>query len=45
MLSCMMQLLPLDGRFDDSADLMARGDGNVFLEWGDRNKHGEATGL
>ncbi|MBB5317050.1 hypothetical protein [Tunturibacter empetritectus] len=45
MLSSMMQLLPFDERFDDSADLVVRGDWNVFFDRLDRNETGEATGL
>jgi hypothetical protein len=43
--SSMVQRLPFDGRFDDSADLMARGDCDVFLERLDRNETDEGTGL
>ncbi|WP_433966722.1 hypothetical protein [Tunturiibacter gelidiferens] len=41
----MMQLLPFEGRFGDSADLVVRDDWNVFLERRDRNEADEATGF
>lgn len=41
----MMQLLLSDGRFDDPADLIVRGDRNVFLERRDHSSADEASGF
>jgi hypothetical protein len=41
----MMQLLLFDGRFDDLADLIVRGDRNVFLKQRDRSAADEASGF
>jgi hypothetical protein len=41
----MMQLLPFERRFGDSADLVVRGDWNVFLKRRDCNEADEAAGF
>jgi hypothetical protein len=41
----MMQLLPYERRFGDSADLVVRGYRNVLIERRDRNETHEADGF